>query len=145
MTFLTPYTTRRRSNLFTPFEGFFKDLDVFGDLNTRERAFTPTLNLSETKDAYILEAELPGVKKEDISVDINDSILTFKGEKKHNFEEKKDNFHVIERSYGSFQRSFTLPENVDAKQVDAKLEDGVLRIELKKSAVSNTSRKIEVL
>lgn len=93
----------------------------------------PTVDVSETDGAYHVHAELPGVKKEDISVTVNDGVLKLSGhrESRHESDEKK--IHRIERSYGSFSRSFSLPENVLASEVEANFQDGVIEVDIPKS------------
>ncbi|WP_457593232.1 Hsp20/alpha crystallin family protein [Hydrogenimonas sp.] len=97
-------------------------------------AFVPTVNTREDEDAYIVEVDLPGVKKEDIKVNIDPEkgTLTISGERKFKEEVKKEDYYKIESSYGKFMRTFSLPENVDAENIDAKTEDGVLHITLPK-------------
>ena len=97
-------------------------------------AFVPTVNTREDEKAYVVEADLPGVKKEDIKVNIDPEkrTLTISGERKFKEETKKEDYYKIESSYGKFMRTFSLPENVDAEHIDAKTEDGVLTITLPK-------------
>ncbi len=97
-------------------------------------AFLPTVNTREDENAYVVEVDLPGVKKEDIKVNIDQEkrTLSISGERKFKDEVKKDDYYKIESSYGKFMRTFSLPENVDAENIDAKTEDGVLHITLPK-------------
>jgi len=97
-------------------------------------AFVPTVNTREDENAYVVEVDLPGVKKEDIKVNIDQEkrTLTVSGERKFKNEVKKEDYYKIESSYGKFLRTFSLPENVDAENIDAKTEDGVLHITLPK-------------
>jgi HSP20 family protein len=124
----------------------FRDLDDYFDrmLDLRrwmrplqlEREFEwkPATDISETDKEFVFKAELPEVKKEDISVEVEGDTLTIKGERKQEKEEKTGKTHRVERFYGSFMRSFTLPENVDAKAIAAELKDGVLQVRLPKVA-----------
>jgi HSP20 family protein len=96
--------------------------------------WTPTADVSETKDTVVVRAELPGVEQRDISVTIQDAFLTIKGEKRHEKTEKDERHHRVERSYGSFARSMRLPSTVDASQVTASFKDGVLTVTLPKTA-----------
>lgn len=108
-------------------------------------AWMPAVDIRETEDGYIVKADLPGLKKEDIQIDLKDSTLTLKGEKK--FEEKvsKDNYIRTERAYGTFVRSFTLPHNVDAEKIKASYKDGVLELTLpKKEEAKPKQIKVEV-
>jgi HSP20 family protein len=92
----------------------------------------PTLDLSETKDAVIVKAELPGVEPKDIAVSLQEGTLTIKGEKEAEKEEKDKRYHRVERSYGAFFRSIRLPAAVDAGKVTAAFKDGVLTVTLPK-------------
>lgn len=103
------------------------------------------LNVAETDKAVEVTAELPGVDPKDIDVQLKDDILTIKGEKKSEKEDKQKNYHLVEQSYGSFERSFSLPCEVMADKVEAKFDKGVLKITLPKSPESQPkTRKIEV-
>ncbi|HUF61654.1 MAG TPA: Hsp20/alpha crystallin family protein [Verrucomicrobiales bacterium] len=104
--------------------------------------WAPAVDVAESDSEYTITADLPEVKKEDVSISIEGGILTFSGERSHESEEKdpKKKFHRIERSYGSYARSFQVPSNVDASAIRARFEDGVLRIHLPKQAVSSPSR-----
>jgi len=97
-------------------------------------AFLPSVNTREDENAYVVEVDLPGVKKEDIKVNIDPEkrTLTISGERKFKEEVKKEDYYKIESSYGKFMRTFSLPENVDADHIDAKTEEGVLHITLPK-------------
>jgi HSP20 family protein len=86
----------------------------------------------ETDTELVVEAELPGMDEKDVSVTLNNGVLTLKGEKKSEREEKKDNCHLMERSYGSFQRSFQVADTIDADKVKAAFEKGVLKVTLPK-------------
>lgn len=96
--------------------------------------FAPRVETAETDTAYEVTAELPGVDEKDIKVAVEDKVLTISGEKKAEREEKKKDYVLSERSYGSFKRAFTLPENVSVDKVAARFEKGVLRITLPKSS-----------
>lgn len=93
----------------------------------------PTVDISETEGEYLIKAELPEVKKEDVKVTVENGVLTLQGERRQEKEEKGKKFHRVERSYGSFVRSFTLPESVDEGGVKAEYKDGVLHLHLPKS------------
>jgi len=97
-------------------------------------AFVPAVNTREDENAYVVEIDIPGVKKEDIKVNIDPEkgTLTVSGERKFKEEVKKEDYYKIESSYGKFMRTFSLPENVDSDNIDAKTEDGVLVITLPK-------------
>lgn len=104
------------------------------------------MNVSETDDAYRITAEIPGVKEDDIDIRLDDDVLTIRGEKKFERTEgsEKENYHFVERSYGSFQRSMRLPTPVDPEQVDATCDDGILTITLPKVDREERTRRIQV-
>ncbi len=95
--------------------------------------WTPSADISETDKAYVIKAEIPGVQKEDVKVTIQEGMLTIQGERKMEKEEKDKKFHRIERSYGSFMRSFRVPDDADESAVTAEFKDGVLNVTLNKS------------
>jgi HSP20 family protein len=93
----------------------------------------PTVDISETDGEYLIKAELPEVKKEDVKVTVENGVLTLQGERRQEKEEKGKRYHRVERSYGSFVRSFSLPESVDEGAVKAEYKDGVLNLHLPKT------------
>ena len=95
-----------------------------------EAVWSPLVDVHETKEGFLLQVELPGVKQEDIQVSMVGDTLTLKGERKRETEVKEDSYHRIERSYGTFHRSFTLPSTVDASRVSADYRNGVLTVKL---------------
>jgi HSP20 family protein len=97
-------------------------------------SFVPAVDVYEDEQKVILKLEVPGIKEEDLDIRVENNTLTVKGERKFEKEEKEENFHRIERRYGSFYRAFTLPSTVDAEKVQAQYEAGVLRVELPKKA-----------
>ncbi len=109
---------------------YFDDYPNFG-FNLSEN-FYPRIDISEDKENINVIAEIPGVKKDEIKITLQDNILTIEGEKKKETEQKEKNFFRSERMYGSFKRCFTLPDLVDSNKVDAKFENGMLNIQLKK-------------
>lgn len=98
--------------------------------------WSPRVDISETDTEFVIKADIPDVKKEDVKVSVDNGVLSIQGEKSQEKEEKGKKFHRIERSYGSFSRSFTLPDNVDATQVKASFKDGVLHLQVPKTAES---------
>ena len=102
------------------------------------------MNVSETDNEIRISAELPGVGEDDIDVSLNDDELTIRGEKKFERKDEKENFHFVERSYGTFQRSLRLPFPVDPEQVRASFENGVLTVTLPKAAQQERTRRIQV-
>jgi HSP20 family protein len=95
--------------------------------------WVPTVDISETDEEYLIKAELPEVKKEDVKLSVHDDVLSISGERKYEKEEKGKKFHRVERAYGSFTRSFTLPDDADAAKIAAEYKDGVLKVHLPKS------------
>jgi len=111
---------------------------LFGNLNTETEnslttaSFVPAVDVYEDDKKVVLKLEVPGIEEKDLDVRVENHTLTVKGERKFEKEEKEENFHRIERRFGSFYRAFTLPSTVDTENVDAKYEAGVLKLELKK-------------
>jgi len=93
----------------------------------------PFVDIAETDDDIIVTADLPGMKKDDIKIVVQDNILTLQGEKKQETEDKKQNYHRVERVYGSFMRNFRLPSSVVVDKINAEYKDGVLNVVLPKS------------
>lgn len=111
----------------------------------KEGVWQPAVDIYETPESIIIKAELPDVDQKDIEVKIDDSTLTIKGERKHESEVKKENYHRIERYFGSFQRSFKLPTTVAQDQVTAVCDKGVLTVTLpKKDEVKPKQISVEV-
>lgn len=135
---MTLITTRRPiGNLFN----FHNEMGrIFGDLlgsndvdtNTESSSWVPTVDITETDNSYEIHVELPGVLETDVNVSVTDNLLTIKGEKRQ--EEKSDdrNIHRIERRYGSFQRSFTLPQQINTGDIKAGFKDGILTLNIPK-------------
>ena len=94
--------------------------------------WNPVVDVYETDESYVIKADLPGVDKKDIALDVKDRILTLKGERQVDEEVKKENAHCRERAYGRFERSFRLPSHVDGDKITADYKDGVLRVEIPK-------------
>ena len=106
---------------------------------------TPAVDITEDAAGYKVTAELPGMAETDIDVSVTDGTLTIKGEKKQETEKKEENFYLSERSYGSFQRSFALPDSVDADKIGAEFAKGVLTVTLpKKPEAKVEPKKIDV-
>jgi len=122
------------------FDGLFSDFDRDGNAIT---SWSPRADVVENNDSYVIKAELPGVSKNDVKITLRENVLTIKGEKKAEKEEKDHNYHRIERSYGSFERSFSLPSNVKSDKIDAAYKDGVLTLTLPKSEEAKP-KEIEV-
>lgn len=105
--------------------------------------WAPLVDITEDEKEYLIKAELPEVKKDDVKVSVQDGILTISGERKSEKEEKNKKFHRVEWAYGSFSRSFTLPEDADADKVAGDFKDGVLKVHVPKSEKAKP-KKIEV-
>jgi len=93
----------------------------------------PTLDVSETKNELVVRAEIPGIDAKDIDISLTNDLLTIKGEKKQEKEEKEENYHLIERSYGSFARAIRLPKEVQSDKISASYRNGILKVTLPKS------------
>jgi HSP20 family protein len=96
------------------------------------RRWTPAMDLAETEDAFVLRADLPGVSQEDVSIELEDTVLTVSGERKSDHENKGEGFYRVERAFGAFSRSLTLPKGVDAEAIAAQFTDGVLEVRIPK-------------
>lgn len=114
-----------------------------GDDQMTRGAWNPSVDIFENKDQIVLEAELPGLKPEDVEISIENNVLTLHGERRFEKKDEGDNFHRVERSYGSFTRSFTLPPTVSSESCNAEFENGVLRVTLAKREEAK-ARKIEI-
>ncbi len=110
-----------------------KDFNV-GNEALQRAEWVPAVDIAETPEAYTLHAELPAMKKEDIKLTVDDGVLTLTGERKLEREEKNKTYHRVERCYGRFQRSFTLPTAVDEAKVAATYDNGVLNVLIPKAA-----------
>jgi HSP20 family protein len=95
--------------------------------------WSPLVDISEDDKEYTVKAEIPEMKKDDIKINVHDDVLTVSGERKYEKEEKGKKYHRVERAYGSFRRSFALPENADGSKISAEYKDGVLKVHLPKS------------
>lgn len=125
--------------------------DLFNELYSLPTSFlsksgvdlSPRIDISETDAAYKIEAELPGINQKEIDVKIDNNILTIKGKKEDIKEEKEKNYHLRERYYGAFQRSISLPNNIEPEKIKASFENGVLNISVPKND-KRTPKKIEI-
>ena len=102
------------------------------DYKTGMGMWNPAVDLYEKDDHFVIKAELPGVDKKDIAIDLKDRVLTLSGERSYENEVKEDSYYRRERSYGKFQRAFTLPADVDSDKIKAEFKDGLLQIEVPK-------------
>jgi HSP20 family protein len=158
----------RRTSLWEPLEALHKEVDHLFDEFTRglgwraprrrhfevepllryETSFgvsAPVVDVVEKEKEYQISAELPGLEEKDVEVSVADDMLTIKGEKKEEKEEKAKNYYLSERRYGAFQRSFQLPPGVDAEKIEAKFQKGVLTVTLPKTPeAQKKEKKIEI-
>jgi len=141
---------RRRGNVWNELTTMQQEMnrlfdEFFGEQRTEfgESAWLPVVDVSENEAELSVRAELPGMTQEDIELNLQDNVLTITGEKKKDIQQDKENFHRIERSFGSFRRSFTLPCSVKSEEISASFKDGVLKITLPKKEEAKP-QKIEV-
>ena len=112
------------------FNTFFDTPTTSG--NGGARRWIPSMDLVETESHYVLRADLPGLGEDDVAIELEDTVLTVSGERKSEHEEKKEGFHRVERSFGTFRRSLTLPDGVDADAIAATFDRGVLEVRVPK-------------
>ena len=124
------------------FDNFFRGGAV-DDGSLEASLWSPAVDVAERDDEFQVKVELPGVSKDDVKITMQDNILTIRGEKKQEKESKNSNYHRVERSYGSFQRSFTLPTSVKHDRIEASYKDGILTIALPKAEEAKP-KQIEV-
>ena len=115
----------------------------FGDEGIARGAWTPTVDIYENKDQIVIEAELPGMRREDFEITVENNVLTLRGERRFEKKEETDNYHRVERAYGTFARSFTLPQTVSSEGATAEYKNGVLRVVLAKREEVK-ARRIEI-
>lgn len=133
-----PSTDVRSKRFSDVMDEFFNDV-----VRTSRDSFVPGIDISETEDEFLITAELPGMKKEDISVNLDNNRLTISGERKFEKEESGKKFHRVETSYGTFNRSFQLPDNVEEESISASYENGLLNISIKKTE-DKIKKKIKI-
>lgn len=125
---------------FREMEEMFRHYSPFFSRALRRNGETgewmPVADISETDKEYLIKAELPEVRKEDVKVTLDDGVITISGERRHEQEQKDANEIRVESFYGTFSRSFALPENIDAKNIKAETKDGVLRVRIPKTAAA---------
>jgi HSP20 family protein len=107
------------------------------------RAWAPALDIAERTDAYVVTVEVPGIEPEQLEITLEDGVLTISGERRFEAETKEQQYHRVERSYGAFRRSITLPARVKADAIDASFEDGLLQVVVPKAEEAKP-RRIEV-
>jgi HSP20 family protein len=151
LTNLIPFSTKDTSFYRDPFKALREQIDSLFERNYND--LSPLLSSSrilnldvcDKGEELIISTEVPGVSEKDLSININNGILTINGEKKMEKKEDKDSYYLMERSYGSFSRSLQLPFQADPDQIKAKLQDGVLTVSVKKpKEVAESSRRIKI-
>jgi HSP20 family protein len=138
--------------LYRPFHSLFRDdladrdwnsLFFAGAPSRASASFTPAVDVVEQDNAYLLRAEIPGIAPNQIDVQVENDVLTLRGERKDENQEEREGYRRVERSYGSFTRSFVLPKGTNVEAIEARAEHGVLTISIPKVQVA-TARKVEV-
>ena len=123
----------------------FRSASPYREEEISQGPWIPPVDIYETEESLVFKAELPGVTKEDITVEVKDSTLTLKGEKRFEREAKEESYYRVERAYGAFQRAFTLPGMMEQEKVKAKFKDGILEIVLPKTEKAKPKQiKVEV-
>ncbi len=143
---------KRPIHTYSRYQGFDllnEFLSSFNNLQTTQQEavvndFSPSVNTRESQDSYHIEVDLPGIKKDDVDINIEDNILTISGKREIKNEQKEENYYKIESSYGSFSRSFTLPQKIDTSKIEAEFTDGVLEVVIPKQNILEESKKIEI-
>lgn len=135
--------------LYRPFSSLLRD-DFFGDRDfswgdawRSAPSFNPAVDIVEKDGAYLVKAEVPGLSPENIDIQVENDVLTVRGERKYENEEERAGYRRVERSYGSFARSFVLPKGTRVDAIEAQVEHGVLTVTIPKAPVA-TARKVEV-
>ncbi len=150
--------SRLPSRYQDPFQSFRTEMDRLFDsflggvpsLRSSRHGFseaqmTPTLDVKENEKEIVVKADLPGMDEKDINLTIHNGVLSLRGEKKSEHADERDNYHVMERSYGSFQRSIRLPETIDEDKAEARFDKGVLTVTLpKRPETVGAQKKIEI-
>ena len=146
MTLIRWEPLRELDDIFGRYTPFLGRLPVNGFATGAEpeaRAWTPAANISETETDYLIKAELPEVSKEDVKVTVDEGVITISGERRNELEHKDEKVHRIESFYGSFSRSFRLPEDADVDAIQAESKNGVLKVRVPKQPAART-RTVEV-
>jgi len=125
------------------FDNFFRGGPAWEEGELAPSAWLPAVDVAEQENEFLVKVELPGVNKDDVKITLQNNVLTVKGEKKQEKEAKGVDYHRVERSYGSFCRSFTLPSTVKADRIDASYKDGILSVTLPKAEEAKP-KQIEV-
>ncbi len=137
-----------RTTALTPLFSLRREMDrlfddTFGRAATNSASWSPAVDVREEKEAFVFQLELPGVSPEAVDVTADGGVLSVSGEKKSEEQREEDRWHIVERTSGSFRRTFQLPQNVAEERIDASFEDGVLTVRVPKAEVPKP-KKIEV-
>ncbi len=137
---------RPENLLFTPgfFEKILDDIPLTKARREKGETWSPSIDISETNGEFLVKVEVPGVDSKDLEVTLTQGLLTIRGEKKFEQDENRENYHRIERQFGSFARSLRLPDNVDNENIEARYKDGVLHLTIPKVEITEFNKKIEV-
>ena len=139
MTLMRLNPVKEFENLTSNLQRYFEDFPTFG-LNSEENIL-PRMDIMEDDKSIIMETEIPGMKKKDIKISVEDKVLKIEGEKKREEEKKEKNYYRAERLFGKFERSFVLPDTIDNNKIEAEFLDGVLKITLQKAEVKKPETK----
>lgn len=134
-----PATWPRGSDIAARFNRMFDDFLT----QPEPMSWSPAVDVVEKDDELVLTAEMPGLKKEDVQLEVADGVLTLKGEKRVEKEEKEENYRLWERSYGAFERTFALPRSIATDRIGAEFESGVLKVHLPKTEKA-VGKKVEI-
>jgi HSP20 family protein len=137
---LNDYVPSSFSNLI---DRFFAD-SIARSGGSSQYSFVPRVDVLEDEKAFEIHVAVPGMNKEDFKIDLNDNYLTVSGERKLSKEKKENNFYSVETQYGSFSRSFTLPENVDGQKISARYNNGILELTVPKDEKKTLKQTIKV-
>jgi HSP20 family protein len=140
MTLIKYSPVKEFENLHNNLMRYFDDFPTFR--NSFAEDFAPRIDIVEKDDAIVIKAEVPGVDKKDINISVRDRVLTIEGEKKNEVVDNNSNYYRTERTFGAFKRQFELPEEVETEKVDAKYDNGILTIDLKKREVVKPEAKV---
>lgn len=137
-----------RSEMDRLFDDFFVGVPAFSNLRQNlptAQVITPALDVKETEKELVVKADLPGIDEKDVQLTLQDGVLSIRGEKKSERKDERENYHLVERSYGSFQRAIRLPDTVDEDKVEARFDKGVLTVTLpKRPEMVKAQKKIEI-
>ena len=134
-----------------PFGSFFPTFNKFFDtfesntLADENASFIPSVDIASTDKLYEVHVAVPGINKEAISIDVKDRVLTISGSRKFENEKEEKDYHRVETSYGSFKRSFELPENVSVEKIEASHENGILTVKIPKEEKAEVVKKIDIV